>query len=147
MSNEKRDRAAEKWSSESGYTVAKCGNINIPWVAMDGFKAGWDARNEEIVYLKDCIESARDGKSELQEMIVKLEAQLAESIEQHEHFADLTKEWAYMANRLATVLEFYASEWRSDVYTGPTSELLEDFGTVATEMLSEFKKFKESQNE
>ena len=36
-------------------------------------------------------------------------------------------------------LKFYSSEWRSDVYVGPTTELLNDFGKLATETLEKLK--------
>lgn len=34
-------------------------------------------------------------------------------------------------------LEFYACQWRNDVYTGPTQELLNDGGQAARDVLDE----------
>jgi hypothetical protein len=40
-------------------------------------------------------------------------------------------------SEMIDTLEFYASEWRSDVYVGPTEKLLGDFGRRAREKLNE----------
>jgi hypothetical protein len=43
-------------------------------------------------------------------------------------------------------LKFYSSEWRSDVYVGPTTEMLNDFGKLATETLEKLQE-QEAQRE
>jgi hypothetical protein len=43
-------------------------------------------------------------------------------------------------------LKFYSSEWRSDIYAGPTTELLNDFGKLATETLEKLQE-QEAQRE
>lgn len=42
--------------------------------------------------------------------------------------------------KLAEALEFYSSQWRSDVYVGPTNELIEDSGRKAQAALAEYRK-------
>jgi len=87
-------------------------------VAEFEFKSGWRACQQHMPAKIAALEAEVKGLREINS-IQKLYLTAAKKNDK----------------RLRKVLEFYATQWRADVYTGPTNELLEDFGKRARQAL------------
>ena len=70
--------------------------------------------------------------------VVEMSALMAES-EAHKQIAAQLAQAKEREARLVECLEFYAVNWRCDVYVGPRKELLDDQGDMARKLLAEIR--------